>query len=99
MAETYASVFPKTTPTFNRRGSLSDLYAIMTKTRSEQRDNVWAWMGMNYFYYMLNGSTTLGPKEELDNARFPDVHLHSVEEFLRKCGSKEGIRRAVAGSL
>jgi hypothetical protein len=47
-----------------------------------QPENVYAWMGMNYFYHGLNGSTYL-PKN-LDTDRYPDLKATKLEEFLKK---------------
>ena len=96
IAASYSEVFPDTQVKLESRGSLNDLYNVMTKTREEQRDNIWAWMGMNYSYYMLNGSTALGKRE---NDQFPNVHANSVKAYLQKCGSKDGVRKAARAAM
>ena len=37
-----------------------------------------------YFYWMHTGKVDLGPDEEMDNARYPQVKFTSMKEFLSK---------------
>lgn len=54
----------------------------MHKTRAAQLHNVWAWMGLFYTYYSLNGQTVL--PQPLDNDRFPGVKLDKVQDHFAK---------------
>lgn len=61
-------------------GSLEQLYGIMHTTRNHNPDNAYAWLGMFYTYYSLNGQTTLPAPN--NNSRFPDVKLVTVRDFF-----------------
>jgi hypothetical protein len=65
-----------------RLGSLEDLYKAMRAKMAEQPQNMYAWMGMNYNYHGLNGSTYL--PENLDMNRYPDLKVTRLEELLKK---------------
>ena len=49
---------------------------------AEESQNMFAWMGMNYTYHGLNGSTYLPKKLDMD--RYPDLKVTKLEEFLKK---------------
>lgn len=78
MAQTFQEVYG-VEPTLENLGSLEELYTKMKLALKEQPENMMAWPGLHYKYYMANGSTSLG---KLDNDRFPEVKPKSVKEFL-----------------
>ena len=82
LAQLYQQAYG-TEPQVQRLGSLEDLYTKMTAVFKENPANYYAWMGMFYQYYMLNGSTSL---DNLDNERYPSVKPITVEDFLKKYG-------------
>ena len=65
-----------------RLGSLEDLYTAMQASMAKEPQNVYAWMGMNYYYHGLNGSTYL-PKD-LDVNRYAELKVTKLEDFLKK---------------
>ena len=65
-----------------RFGSLDDLHTKLRETMAAQPQNMYAWMGMNYNYHGLNGSTYL-PKK-LDADRYSSVKVTKLEDFLGK---------------
>ncbi len=65
-----------------RLGSLEDLYTAMKNSMAKEPQNMYAWMGMNYYYHGLNGSTYL-PKD-LDANRYPELKVTRLEDFLKK---------------
>jgi len=77
-------------PEIQQIGSLDDLHSKMQVAFKSQPENIFAWMGMFYQYYMQNGSTLLG---ELDNERYPAVKPVTVEEFL-KLHTKESLGKS-----
>jgi hypothetical protein len=86
MAKIYQKVYG-VEPQLQHMGSLEDLYTSMTAVFQENRGNKYAWMGMFYQYYMLNGSTSLG---ELSNDRYPQIVPTTIEAYL-KMHSKETV--------
>ncbi|KAJ9608223.1 hypothetical protein H2200_007211 [Cladophialophora chaetospira] len=65
-----------------RLGSLDDLYAKLRATMEANPQNMYAWMGMNYNYHGLNGSTYLPEKKDAD--RYSNLKLTKLEDFLGK---------------
>jgi hypothetical protein len=63
-------------------GSLEDLHTKMRAALEKEPQNMYAWMGMNYFYHALNGSTYL-PKDS-DINRYPELKATKLEDFLKK---------------
>jgi hypothetical protein len=86
MAKIYKGVYG-IEPQLQRLGSLEDLYNTMTSILQKEPGNVYAWTGMHYQYYMLNGSTLLG---ELSNSRYPQIVPTTNDSFL-KSHSKETV--------
>lgn len=67
-----------------RKGSLSDLEALIQQRRQAEPDNLWAWLPLVYWHGMLSGRGQLGA---LSNARYPDVRPNTVRDYA------ESIRR------
>ncbi len=65
-----------------RLGSLEDLHAEMRAKMTEDPQNIFSWMGLNYMYHGLNGSTTLPGKLEMDN--YPALKVTKLEAFLQE---------------
>jgi len=86
MAKIYQDVYG-VEPQLQPMGSLEDLYNTMTSVFQKAPGNVYAWMGMYYQYYMLNGKTLLG---ELSNDHYPQIVPTTIETFL-KSHTKESV--------
>ena len=63
-----------------RLGSFDDLHTKMKLVFEKDPHNPYAWMGMFYSYYMLNGQTYLG---KLDDVRYPSVVPMTTEDFMK----------------
>ncbi|KAI9745904.1 MAG: hypothetical protein M1818_000585 [Claussenomyces sp. TS43310] len=71
-----------------RLGSLDELKTRMVAMRQQYPVDIYKWLGMVYWYYMLNGSTSVGP---LDIARYPTVKPKSLDEFFRQYKTKKSL--------
>ncbi|KAH8657221.1 hypothetical protein BGZ60DRAFT_532068 [Tricladium varicosporioides] len=80
MAQVYQKVYG-IEPRVERLGSLEELFTKMTTVFNKSPQNIFAWMGMYYHYWILSGKTKLG---ELDNDRYTTIKPINMEEFLKR---------------
>lgn len=81
MAQTFKDVYGQEAPLM-QLGTLDDLYRKMHAVYDSQPGNMYAWMGMFYTYYTINGQAHLSPK--LDNERYPAVPTVTTRDFMQK---------------
>ena len=82
MAKLYEQVYGVEAK-LEKKGELEDLKKAMQETFKKDPQNVYAWLGMHYQYWMSNGKTSLGT--DLDNEKLSEaVKPTTVEEFLKK---------------
>jgi nucleoside-diphosphate-sugar epimerase len=74
------------------RGSVDDLAAYIAGKKSEG-GNPWEWIAPQYHHNMVSGRAKLDP---LDNARYPDIPVESIEAFAARTG--EGNARGMSRS-
>ncbi|KAF4631212.1 hypothetical protein G7Y89_g6920 [Cudoniella acicularis] len=86
VAVVFKSVY-KEEPKLQCLGSLEELYKTMHATRDRNPKDFYAWLGMWYTYYSINGQTTL--PLPLDNSRFPDVKVVTVKDFFTGTEKKD----------
>lgn len=67
-------------PKMQSLGTLDELYNKMQQTRAAMPNHVWAWLGLFYTYYSINGQTSL--PLPLNSERHPDVKLRTVRDFF-----------------
>jgi len=64
------------------QGSVDDLVRLIAEKQTTAA-NPWEWIALQYHHNMVSGRAKLHP---LDNARYPDIHPESVEQFARRTG-------------
>ncbi|KAK0704043.1 hypothetical protein B0T26DRAFT_658561 [Lasiosphaeria miniovina] len=68
-------------PNLERLGSLDDLKKRMHDLRAESPAAIYSYMFLFYIYYLLNGSTLIGPG--VDNGKYPEIKPETWEDFMR----------------
>ncbi|KAK3358484.1 hypothetical protein B0T24DRAFT_693464 [Lasiosphaeria ovina] len=68
-------------PNLERLGSLDDLKKRMHDLRAEDPAAIYSYMFLFYIYYLLNGSTLIGP--DVDNGKYPEIKPETWEDFMR----------------
>ncbi|KAL1866404.1 hypothetical protein Plec18167_009072 [Paecilomyces lecythidis] len=86
LARTFEKVYGKSV-TLERYGSRDELYKHMHDLRSKNPQDIFSYMPLFYYYYMINGQTLLGPN--IDNARYPNIHPLDWEGFMAKWAAEE----------
>lgn len=79
LAKVYEKVYG-VAPTVERQGSLEHLEKTMRETFKRDPQNIYAWMGMHYQYYMSSGSVNL---DKIENERLGERQPQGVKDFLQ----------------